>query len=281
MRIADLVARGRALVLDLARERPGDPVWLRCVRGHIDVEFRDRVFALAGQAFMALVPLLIVAATVASSSDGLQVAEYFVDKFGLTGTSADAMRSLFTRPPDAVSGTSVLSVAIVLFSVNSFSRTVRRTMDKTWRLPYLGMRGSAYGLGGVLLMVGASGLAASLSGLAERWGLPWAAALPIQFGFSVLFWTAVLHLLLARRVPVAALWPGAIYGSVAQTAAGVASSVYLPGLIGRNSERYGVIGVAVALVWWLVILAAVVVSVSVVSAELGRRRLQPGRPDGH
>ena len=34
----------------------------------------------------------------------------------------------------------------------------------------------------------------------------------------------------------------------------------------------GVIGVAVALVWWLVILAAVLVSVSVVSAELGRDR---------
>lgn len=272
MPIREQVDRVRDSVLDLLRERPGDPVWLRSLRVHLDVEFRDRVLMLAGQAFIALVPLLIVTATIMTSSDGQGLADYFIRKFGLTGTAAETMHLLFTRPPDVVSGVSVLSVLIVLFSVNSFARTLRRTVDRAWRLPYLGFRGSPYGVLGVLLMVGASALVTWVAGIARGAGLGSIVIVPLLLGFAVVGWAVVLHLLLARRVPLRALWPGAVYGALAQTAAGWGSGLYLPGLIGRNSERYGVIGVAVGLVWWLVVLAAVMVSVSVVSAELGRAR---------
>ena len=272
MRIAELFARARALGLDLLRERPGDPAWLRCVRGHVDVEFRDRVLMLAGQAFMALVPLLVVSATVVSAADGQGLADYFFRRFGLAGTAAETMRSLFARPTDTVSGTSVLSVLIVLISVSSFARTLQRMVDRAWRVPYLGVRGAPYGLVAVLLIVGGSAVGAWLTSAVDEWGPGWVLAVPLHLALTVVGWAIVLHLLLSRRVPFAALWPGAIYGAVALTAAGWATSIWLPGLIGRNSERYGVIGVAVALVWWLVILAAVLVSVSVVSAELGRDR---------
>lgn len=272
MPIREQVDRVRDLALDLMREQPGDPVWLRAVRAHLSVDVRDRVLMLAGQAFIALVPLLIVTATIMTSSDGQGVADYFIRKFELTGTAAETMHLLFTRPPDVVSGTSLLSVLIVLFSVNSFARTLRRTVDQAWGLPYIGFRGAPYGLLGVLLMVGASALVTWVGGIARGAGLGSLVIVPLLLGVAVLGWAVVLHLLLGRRVPFRALWPGAVYGAVAQTAAGWGSGLYLPALIGRNSERYGVIGVAVGLVWWLVVLTAVMVSVSVVSAELGRAR---------
>lgn len=272
MPIREQVDRVRDLALDLMREQPGDPVWLRAVRAHLSVDVRDRVLMLAGQAFIALVPLLVVTATIMTSSDGQGLADYFIGKFDLTGTAAETMHLLFTRPPDVVSGVSVLSLVIVLFSVNSFARTLRRTVDRAWRLPYLGFRGAPYGVLGVLLMVGASALVTWVAGIARDAGLGSLVIVPLLLGFAVLGWALVLHLLLARRVPFRALWPGAAYGALAQIAAGWGSGLYLPGLIGRNSERYGVIGVAVGLVWWLVVLAAVMVSVSVVSAELGRAR---------
>lgn len=275
MPLRERVGRVRTWALDLLVERPGDPVWLRSLRAHLDVEFRDRVLMLAGQAFIAIVPLLVVGATLATSADGDGVATYLIDKFGLTGTSAETMHTLFTRPPEVVSGTSVLSLGVVLFSVNSFSRNLRRTVDRAWRLPYLGFRGAPYGVLGVLLVVGASVAVSWLASIASDAGLGSILLVVLQLGLAVVAWALVLHLLLARRVPFAALWPGALYGALAQSAAGWGSGLYLPGLISRNSERYGLVGVAVALVWWLVVLAAVMVSVSVVSAELGRDRVRP------
>lgn len=171
MPLRERVGRVRTWALDLLVERPGDPVWLRSLRAHLDVEFRDRVLMLAGQAFIAIVPLLVVGATLATSADGDGVATYLIDKFGLTGISAETMHTLFTRPPEVVSGTSVLSLGVVLFSVNSFSRNLRRTVDRAWRLPYLGFRGAPYGVLGVLLIVGASVAVSWLASIASDAGL--------------------------------------------------------------------------------------------------------------
>jgi membrane protein len=54
--------------------------------------------------------------------------------------------------------------------------------------------------------------------------------------------------------------------------------VYVPHLIEVDAQRYGVIGVAFAIVSWLVIVAYLLVGTAVVGAELGlwvERRGQP------
>lgn len=272
MRWPDWFDDARRRVERLLRDEPGDPAWLRIARQHLSVTFRDQVLRLAGQAFMAIVPLLVVvAALLGETGIGVDLGGYFVDHFDLSGSAAESMRVLFMRPPEAASGVSVVSVLIVLFSVTSFSRALRRYFDASWGLPTIGgLRGSAFGLAGVLLLVGAMATVIWLTSLTGSAGVSPLVVLPIQLAVAVVGWAAVLRLLLVHRVAWHRLWRGAAYGAVAHVAAGVASNLYLPGLIGRNSERYGVIGAAVALLWWLVILAAVIASVGVVSAELGR-----------
>ena len=53
--------------------------------------------ALAGQAFAALLPLLIVVGA-ASPDDGRDVADTLIDEFRLSGSAAEALRGALARP---------------------------------------------------------------------------------------------------------------------------------------------------------------------------------------
>ncbi len=100
-----------------------------------EINLRDRALTLAGQAFIALVPLLILLATAASGSDGVALADYLIDKFHLTGGSADAVTLLFERPPDSRSGLSLIGLVILLVSFSSFARSMQRTYEVAWEPP--------------------------------------------------------------------------------------------------------------------------------------------------
>jgi membrane protein len=51
---------------------------------------------------------------------------------------------------------------------------------------------------------------------------------------------------------------------------GVATTVYMQGLMTTYSQRYGLFGVTVAIVGWLLSIALIVVATTVVAAELDR-----------
>lgn len=261
----------RESVMTVTEVRPEDPLVTRVVRGLISVDARDRVLILAGQAFIALMPLLIVLASVTSSLDGAALGRYFVQQYELTGDAEEAVTSLFSRPPEATSPVTVGSLLILLFSVNSFSRAVRRTLERAWNLPPAGVSGAAYGLLGVLALVTLAVVLSALSVAAADEGAGTALLLlAVELAVAVPGWLLVTYLFLARRHHYSVLVPGAIFGAVAHLVAVAVSSVYLPWLFAVNAERYGAIGVAFSLVAWLVVFAVVIVAVGVVSAELAR-----------
>lgn len=103
-----------------------------------EVRLRDRALTLAGQAFIALIPLSIVVTGVLGSSGGAAVGRWLVDRFSLEGSSATAVLTLFARPPEPTSGMSFLSLAILLVSVNGFARALQRAFEAAWGLPGTG-----------------------------------------------------------------------------------------------------------------------------------------------
>ena len=118
-----------------------------------EVRLRDRALTLAGQAFIALVPLLVVIASWLGSTGGEALGDYLVRSFELEGDTADAVHTLFSRPPDASSGTSVLSLAILLVSVSSFGRALQRTYEVAWGLPARGRSRAVRGALGTLALL--------------------------------------------------------------------------------------------------------------------------------
>ena len=88
-------------------------------------------------------------------------------------------------------------------------------------------------------------------------------------------WTATPYVLLGRRLHWRLLLPGGLLTAAAMSALAVASIVYMPHSVGSSASRYGVIGVAFALLSWLVGCGFVLVATAAAGAVLVRRGASP------
>ena len=245
-----------------------------------EVQLRDRALTLAGQAFIALVPLLIVIASWIGSTGGAEVAEWLIARFELSGESAEAARTLFSRPPNPSSGTTLLGLLILLVSVNSFGRALQRTFEAAWHLPHRGSRRALRGALGTGTLIASIAIVAFVTGVSSELPGGPLLAVPVQLLVAVPCWWLLTRLLLNLRVSWWDCLPGALLGAVTQVLAGWAGSIYVPLLIERDAARYGVVGVAVALVSWLVVIAFVAVASAVTGAWASRMlvELRADRP---
>jgi membrane protein len=241
----------------------------RIVVAIIEIRLYDRALTIAGQAFIALVPLMIVLATLLSSSDAAAVGDWLIRRFSLTGSAADAMQSLFERPPSSSGGLTVISVVTVLVSASSFARSIQRTYEVAWNLPARGLRRTVDGIQGAGMLLMALALLAYLASLAADLPGGIFVTLVAQTAAALPAWWLASRLLLHRRVSWRLLFPGALVSALAQVIVSAFGAAYVPHLIERNADRYGVIGVAIALISWLVILSLLVVASAVVGAQLG------------
>ena len=85
----------------------------------------------------------------------------------------------------------------------------------------------------------------------------------------VLF-TSVPWLLLDRRITWRRLVPTGVLTAACASGYGVASTIYMPRLMETYSRRYGLFGVTLALVGWLLAIAVILVASAVVAAEFDR-----------
>lgn len=246
---------------------------LRIGRELLAVDVRDRIFGMTGQSFLALIPVLIIVSTVVSDSDGESLAEVVNERLGLTGPTAETVRLLFTNPAnDAVAATaSGLSIVLLFFSLNSYTRTMRRSMEGPWGLPRVGWRGQLTGLAGVGLLIVMQG---SLSTIATTWDTETPQTILVEgltrTVIAVVFWLYIGRLLTHGRVPLRHLWPGAVVGGIGTTAIAVWAVTFLPEIFVRDAARYGVIGVALGLLTWLLAISGLVVGVGVVGGQVAR-----------
>ena len=259
----DLLGRGARWAADLFPTR--------CLVRFVAINGRDRILIMAGQAFSALIPLLIVVSALGPSEDG--VSRGLIKRFNLSGAGADAVRTLFSRPPGAEGGMTALGLVILFFAILAFARTLQRTYEMAWGLRSLGFRGTLNGLSGLFLLIAqlfVLGLAVTL-----LHHLPGAGV--VTFVFRVvaasLLWWELQYVLLSRRVPRRVLVPGAVVAGIAQAVLTFYSAIYMPHLVGVDAGKYGVIGVTFALLTWLIVACAAIVVVAVVSAEAGRPAL--------
>jgi hypothetical protein len=114
----------------------------------LGVQGLDRAMALAAQAFSALIPLIIVYSAVVPHEQGQDFASELIDRFDLSGSAADTVRTAF-----AAIGMSALSVTSVIW----FPRSITASADQ------FGAMGVAFALlswlfaAGCVLVVTATG----------------------------------------------------------------------------------------------------------------------------
>ncbi len=225
--------------------------------------------AIAAQAFTALIPLLLVVSALAPSDSRDLVSDAIIDKFELEGGAADAVEQLFARPGESAIG--ILSVVLLVFSGVSLTRRLQRMYLQAWRLePLPGIRASLNAASGLAALVVEVALLSLVRRLVENVPFEWALGGPAALLASLVLWTSVPWLLLDRRIAWRRLLPAGALTAVCSGIYGVATTIYMPRLMQSNSERYGLFGVTLSLVGWLLCIAILVVAATAVASEFDR-----------
>ena len=228
---------------------------------------------LASQAFTALIPLLLLASTLAPADDGDVVSRGIIRRFQLGGGAADAVRQLFAHPGGGATG--VLSVFLLFFSGVSLARRMQRMYQQAWQLePSAGVGralNAAFGLTVLVLGIGLLYSTRTLVGWLPA-GEVLVAPLSVLVSLlgSFVLWTTVPWLLLDRRIVWRRLVPMGMLAAVCASIYGVASTIYMPRQLESYSERYGLFGVTLALIGWLVGMALILVGSTAIAAEFDR-----------
>lgn len=212
----------------------------RLVERLLEIEIVDRALVVGAQAFGAVIPLLIVVASLRPRADR-SFADTVIAHFDLSGSGAEAVRSAFSASESGAS-VSLLGCVLVVFSALSFSRTLQRVFERTWDLPPLGVRATAGGLRWLAVVVVYLGLhpllAGSLHGL-----VGFVAASTGAF----VFWLLTPYLLLRGRIAWRRLIPQAALCGIGMTVLTVGCALYVPRAMSNSSEEFGAIGVAFTL----------------------------------
>jgi membrane protein len=237
-----------------------------CLDRLVQIQFVDRAIALGSLSFTALFPLLVIVAAYAPGSDGL--ADALIERFHLSGETADLLRSAFDQPSDVQGAVSVIGVLLLFGSALSLTRGLQRLYELAWRLRTRGMRGTTAGLKWLLIVI----VWVTAFGWARDWLVDHTGALVsliIALAGNGALWLITPFVLLDGRVELRRLFPTAALTALGMTAASVASVIYMPEAIGTSASRYGSIGIAMALVSWLVGIGFVLTGCAAVGAVLG------------
>ena len=238
---------------------------LRVVNRFQKVAGFDRAIALASSALTATIPLAIVISSVATQIGGKGAANRIIDRYGLTGGGAEAVKDVFAPPTGTSTSFGIIGFLFLLIAVLSFTRGVQRLFEQTWELKPLSIRNTVNGLlwiGGLSVYVTVTGFLHTTIGRRPFEPVAALLAAPLTAVFLVFSGSVLSAKRLARRD----LLPFAILGMTLLTLYAVGAAVYLPRLFDTYATRYGVIGAVFAMISALFTIMVIVVG----SAAAGR-----------
>jgi membrane protein len=241
----------------------------RCIRHFVALQGVDRAVVLASQAFTALIPLLLLVTALAPADDRDVVSAGLIRRFHLSGGAADAVGQLFAH--SGAGATGVFSVVLLFFSGVSLTRRMQRMYQQAWELDALTGVGRAVNatLGLAVLVVGISLVyfARTIVG-----SLPAGEVLeaPLSLLATFALWATVPWLLLDRRIALRRMIPVGALTAACTGVYGIVSTFFMPRQLESYSETYGLFGVTLALIGWLLGLTVIVVAATAVASEFDR-----------
>jgi membrane protein len=239
------------IVLDIGR---------RSLARFLELEGFDRAMALAGQAFAALLPLLIVIGSVSPLDDD-NLADTLIERFNFSGGAAETLRAAVAQPPS--SGLSAVGAVLLVISALSFTRAMQRLYIRAWRLDKLGLRSNAWGLAWLALFVTFWSLQPAIVALFSG-----VVAFCMSLALSTGLWLLTPWVLTATSIPWRRLLPQAFLTAVGLLALLIGSALYLPRAFATASAEFGILGVAFTLLSLLFSIALVLVATAAVGATL-------------
>jgi uncharacterized BrkB/YihY/UPF0761 family membrane protein len=238
---------------------------LRVVNRFQKIAGFDRGIALASSALTALIPLAVIGSVVRGWLGGEDTATRIINRYGLTGGGAEAVKDIFAAPSGTSTSVGLIGFLFLMLPVLSFTRGMQRLFETTWELKPLSVRNTLNGLVWVIGLVLYSVVTGALHALFGRSKLELSANL-LTIPASVAFYTWSGWVLSAKRIPWRDLIAFGAVASVLIACYSIGATVYVPHLFSTYATRYGVIGAVFAMISTLFCIMVVIVG----SAAAGR-----------
>lgn len=226
------------------------------IKRFYELQLIDKALGLSAQAFIALMPMLIVIISVVLKSNGEVVGEFIIDRFALEGESRTAVTALFATSSAAVA-VSWLAIILTTLTALSLARRLSGVFASIFEVPKLPGRQIWRALVWILVQITMITAVAELRDVWRNsgWFLAFVAAalLFVLWGGG----EALGLSLLVPAVPRGQLIAVGILSGVGRIALSSWAIFYMPRALDSQASQYGAIGVTFAL--FTLILAGVII----------------------
>lgn len=228
------------------------------VKRFFALEILDRAFGLAAQAFVALLPLVIVIVSSIFADGPEAIANSIGDRFGLDQAARGAIRMLFSDS-GGERAISWMAIAITALSAFSLARRLARVYALIFEVPPLKGSQTWRGLVWVLLQLALFLSASLLRDVRRDSGLALAVLATVTL-LAVWFGADMAGLkLLVPVVPTRLIAASAVTSTIGRFGIAIWAALYMPTSLTNQADQFGPIGVTFAIFTYL--LAGVLVYV--------------------
>lgn len=242
---------------------------------YADLNGNNMAAAVTFQAFVSLLPLLLVAVAVVGvvAGEGVDVAGRVIGELGLTGDAADAVTDAVNAAKESKRAAGPLGVISLLWSGLGLVNALQYAYDQVWQVEARGIKDKAVGLlwlgGAVVLFVGAAALTTALQWL-PGFMRPLGVVLALAVNFVLWVWTA--RILPNTQLPWRAVVPGSIMATIGFEVLKLVGGIYVPRAVASSSQLYGALGIVVAILAWLFFFGRLLVYSAVLNVVLWEKK---------
>jgi membrane protein len=244
------------------------PLVGRILQDLVRIEVIDRSMAIAAQAMLALVPMLVVLVAFLPESASEVALQRFHSVTGV-GDRGDDLVAATVDADQVRAQTGAIGLLITVFSATSFARAVQRAYERVWERPHVGglpgLQRCLLWLVGWLITLQVVRTIGSLVGRDESVGL---LRVLLQGVGASLVWWATMRLLLFGRVAWSSLAPAAALTGFGGVVYSWGSGLVMPAYVTASVAQFGTLGLVLAVTTWLVGFAALLVVAAVVGRAL-------------
>jgi uncharacterized membrane protein YvlD (DUF360 family) len=239
----------------------------RSILRFVLMEGFDRSIILSAQVFTALIPLFIIVASVAPAGQEDVIGEGIINRFALTGASADAVEQLFKAPAAATSSVTLFSALLLIYSGVAFTRRLQRMYRAAWGREQAGIRSALFATLGLVALVLEFVVAYGIREFTTLFPFEWLWAIPISLVTGLVLWTSIPYLLLERQLHWRRLLVAGAAAAVGMTIFAIGTPIYMPDVMTRATNEFGLFGVTITLIGWLLAASFVLVATTAIGAE--------------
>jgi membrane protein len=242
---------------------------------YTELEGGEIAAAVTLSIFISLFPAMLMGTAIVGfvAAGKVDLAGQIVDKLGLSGTAADALREAVNSAQDSRQAASIVGLAGLAWSALGVVRAIQLAIDRAWQVKGGGIVDKLKDLGWLLatgaLLIATAAATALVVAVLPAWAAPLVLIVTIAVNV-VMFWftfAALGH----QRVGWRPLLPGAAFAGVGLQLLTLAGAFIVPRSVASSSALYGSLGVVFAILAWLFFFGRLLVYASTLNVVLYER----------